>query len=850
MESAELFQMLNLNIDEYRPLAFFGIKAHEDHESIREWVKWCKRQGFRGFNIIVASDCAGRASEQWINMVLDAYETAIKTARDEGLEVWIFDDWGYPSGTAGGLVCTEDEYRAKKLVISHNLILKKGDHVTLTMPDNVVAAGILKNNTFEGIKIKPKGRFEYTCNDDYVHIVFVSWDYDEHSSKSSCKSYPGDPAMSCIDLLNPNATEKFLSVMHERYYQRFSEYFGSVIKGFFYDEPYLRFDFPYSQGLFDEFRKKKGYDLPEVLPYLMVNIKENHPAAINKYIDDFFDVYTDIAADSFYGILSRWCAGHNVELTGHMDLDHHLNTLNTISGHFFKNMKYNDRPAIDVIWAQIEPGEFADFPRYAGSVKRLLGRRHAVSETFAGMGQGLHGDLMRYITDHQVIRGIDDFHLMYSNNKPDSPAESPQMPNHMLQKPFGKLIYERIAAASAISSYGKFAGGTALYVPDYDLYRAQLSIGSLTANNAEKFIWEWVNDIARELAYMPSNFDYIWDEAILSLELAEGGLMTGSGYVIDTIILPPNCSIRDEVAKRLKLFAASGGRIISVFRYNPALEQEAILCSELSSLKALVGSPVTVTPSGRISLCTRTGDGKTVYMLLNESAENIEAEICINESGNLYEADLRNGSTRLISSAGPFRFSTLFEGCELKVFVADRTASDAIVTGMPDDSPFRSWTAQKETDCIEPFDWRIVLPDNSEKQLDGRNWPDWGSLGWPEYSGFMKYISYFEYDSDITNAVLCMPGLHYHAIVYVDGQEAGRLAYRPYRLYLSGLTKGRHKLEITVYNTGANEVAGTIETEKKKYSRRFAHMAAYDRKRLKSGLLGPVLIYPFSPSKQ
>ncbi|WP_252891447.1 hypothetical protein [Thermoclostridium stercorarium] len=58
------------------------------------------------------------------------------------------------------------------------------------------------------------------------------------------------------------------------------------------------------------------------------------------------------------------------------------------------------------------------------------------------------------------------------------------------------------------------------------------------------------------------------------------------------------------------------------------------------------------------------------------------------------------------------------------------------------------------------------------------------------------------------------------------------------------MEKGRHKLEIVVYNTGANEVVGTLEAEKRKYSKRFAHMAAYDRKRLKSGLLGPVKIYP------
>lgn len=87
-----------------------------------------------------------------------------------------------------------------------------------------------------------------------------------------------------------------------------------------------------------------------------------------------------------------------------------------------------------------------------------------------------------------------------------------------------------------------------------------------------------------------------------------------------------------------------------------------------------------------------------------------------------------------------------------------------------------------------------------------------------------------------------MPGLHYHAIVSIDGKEVGRIAYKPYELVLSGLNKGQHMLEVTVYNTGANEVVGTIEAEERRYSKRFAHMASYDRKRLKSGLLGPVNI--------
>jgi len=340
---------------------------------------------------------------------------------------------------------------------------------------------------------------------------------------------------------------------------------------------------------------------------------------------------------------------------------------------------------------------------------------------------------------------------------------------------------------------------------------------------------------------MPCDFDYIWDEAILMLELVDGGLLTKSGHIIDTIILPPNCTIKDDIARKLNLFCRSGGRIISVFRYNPMLEKEAILCSELSSLKGLVNPPVSVSPGSMISLCTRIGEGKTVYMLLNESPEDTEVDICINSKGMIYEANLIDGSLTLISAERPFRFLTGFYGCELKVFIADTMVSG----NAPSDSiTIKPGTVRRRKTGIEPYNWQVTLPDSKEVRLDGKKWPDWASLGWPEYSGYIKYTAYFDYDLGETDAILCMPFLHYHAIVSVDGKEAGRIAYKPYELILRGLSKGRHKLEIKVYNTGANEVVCTIEAEKKRYSKRFAHMAAYDRKRIKSGLLGPVTIYP------
>ena len=40
MEFLNIYNLLDIDLDKHRPLAFFGVKAHKSHESIRDWVKW------------------------------------------------------------------------------------------------------------------------------------------------------------------------------------------------------------------------------------------------------------------------------------------------------------------------------------------------------------------------------------------------------------------------------------------------------------------------------------------------------------------------------------------------------------------------------------------------------------------------------------------------------------------------------------------------------------------------------------------------------------------------------------------------------------------------------------------
>ncbi len=79
--------------------------------------------------------------------------------------------------------------------------------------------------------------------------------------------------------------------------------------------------------------------------------------------------------------------------------------------------------------------------------------------------------------------------------------------------------------------------------------------------------------------------------------------------------------------------------------------------------------------------------------------------------------------------------------------------------------------------------------------------------GMPFYGGNITYISEIETgDCDIEIEANYYKGALIG--VKVDGKERGVIAYAPYRLKVPGLTKGKHKIEFTLYGTRINTFGG------------------------------------------
>lgn len=98
--------------------------------------------------------------------------------------------------------------------------------------------------------------------------------------------------------------------------------------------------------------------------------------------------------------------------------------------------------------------------------------------------------------------------------------------------------------------------------------------------------------------------------------------------------------------------------------------------------------------------------------------------------------------------------------------------------------------------------------------------------------------------ADGTHALL-NPPIREAAIVYVNGKRVGALWHPPYRLDISGLVHpGDNRLEVHVFNTAINELAGQPKRDltqlRAKFGTRFEPQDQDRVKPVKSGMLGPV----------
>ena len=323
--------------------------------------------------------------------------------------------------------------------------------------------------------------------------------------------------------------------------------------GFMGDEPSFP-GVPYTARIYDEFERRKGYDIRPHLAQLFVSPPTEESRRMRA---DYWDVWTDLYRDNFFGLQAEWCAREKLEFLMHLCGEEDMRTLLALNGDFFKCLRPVQVPGVDAIWRQIWPDKIADYAKLASSVAHLQGRPRSFSEGYAVYGRGLSVEQAKWVLDHHLVRGINLFQTMsfLSSREgfrpyfcPPDLNLSPQWPHFAQLFAYGNRMSYLLSVGVPAAAIGLYYPTTSGWLGDFEADRSGLAI-------------------ARQLLEQQRDFDFVDEDSLQHvLKIESGALVNRSGQRYRAFLIPPLKVISAPALAQLEAFARSGGQVIFLGR--------------------------------------------------------------------------------------------------------------------------------------------------------------------------------------------------------------------------------------------------------------------------------------------
>ncbi|MFI5267001.1 MAG: glycosyl hydrolase, partial [Chloroflexota bacterium] len=569
---------------EFRPVPMWFWNGDIDEEEIRRQVRAFAEGGLGGFQIAARTGLSTPyLSQRWFDLV----DLAAQEAAPHGLQVWLADEYPYPSGAAGGeLTLRHPEYRAWHMR-SRSANVRVGARLDLAAPGSVLLhAGAVP--MMDGVADWTQAR----DLSSFVGITQPEMVFAEPAfglSKKRSFSYgprptldwtaPGEPRVDewqvwliaaaeiapykffghYVDLCNADAVRAFLAMTYQRYADRLTPAVWQQLTGFFLDEAHPP---SWSWSLPQAFARRNGYDLVTQLPALWTDVGPR-TAAIRH---DYWQTVTELFMESFHRPIAEWCRSHGVQLSLEVD-----STRNSVQRH--AHVAGNDPGhekvggTLDELHAETRP-RFRAHPRFPASLAAQVGLNRVLVESYHSIGWSLTFQDMKALADRLAAQGANlfVFHaFLYSLGglrKWDAP------PSQFLQNPYWlhfSHFTDYLSRLCYALSRGRRAASVALLDPITSLWThgsgAGSSIGGGPDAVAKRVAGDW-QYLQRELEAAQRPFDSLDPLLMSEGRVAEGMLHLGeAGYRV--IILPPMASLETAAWAKLEEFAAAGGTVIA-----------------------------------------------------------------------------------------------------------------------------------------------------------------------------------------------------------------------------------------------------------------------------------------------
>ena len=779
-------------------------------EIIDEQLDEMQRLGIRAFYILAEpknfrpdSMPTNLSPEYLTDEYFELCAYALKKGKKLGMNCWIYDEGGWPSGSACGKVMKDHPEFAREVLKFCERTFSAGNAYK-TSSDDVIAAFLDDNEIIED---------GYIFKDDAVVTEYIAEKEDGN--------YP--------DLLNKNATEYFISITHQKYVEALKNEFKETINAVFTDEPKVSL-MPFNKDLADKYESTYG---ESVIPHLPLIAKRKAVTEENVFIlHRWYDLCSRMFCDNFLLPCKNHANKNGIDFTGHLDKDHTPHGCMNGGGNFnlMRALRCFDIPGIDVIWRQLYPeNETTDindinafngfFPRYASSAAAQNGTKLAMSEIFGVAGPGLTYDIMRYTVGYQAVRGINIFNPFNFPLGRKGQLLAQELPIFTENQPYYRYLgqfnsyTERL---SYISSLGERVYDTALYYPVSDFQ------GGLKSDDiAKKF-----DSIGRKLEDMAVDFDIVDDDIIQTSKITDNGILHIGRAKYKNIIIPENAYIPHATQAALDNFISCGGKVLY----------------DISSL-----SPAVKFDGFGLRVMHRKAENAEIFCLFRETGETGDYQIYL-PSAKGYLIDLESGKMQHLKTENCILNISLAIGETAVVLLTEEIFEAESKNHFKDEFNISGeFTFRKETELVCNADG-FYNKNYSDKEV-ALKLGDWSCVIGSEYSGSAVYETTFTLPCEKIGkrGKIDLGEVHFSASVYLNDRFLGTSIMTPHCLKIpAGLLSRENNLKIIVANTSANWYLHTDYFDKwnvEELSPYFEGEINLAKDSVSGGLYGPVVLY-------
>ena len=403
----------------YRGKPFWSWNGELEEAELFRQISVMQQMGMGGFFIHSRTGLSTEyLGEEWFRLT----SAAIDEARRLGLEAWLYDEDRWPSGTAGGLVTQDPQFRMK--FMSLHIV----DGARFAWRDDLVAAFACR---LDGLDFSDCTRIEVdTPPSDYAERKVLEFTIEIMSRSSFYNGH------TYVDTMNRAATDRYIELTHEQYRRRCGEEFGRTVRGIFTDEPHRGPVFsgfgihnenrlqmtPWTDDLPALYRERFGGDLVELLPDLFLKRDGDAVAPVKLR---YMELTQQLFLDNYLKPLATWCDAHGLQLTGHALHEDSLTAQACMQGSLMRSYEHMQLPGVDVL---TEGNRNPLIVKQLTSVARQLGKSWLLSELYGCTGWQMNFRGHKEVGDWQAILGINvrchhlSWYTMEGEAKRDYPA--------------------------------------------------------------------------------------------------------------------------------------------------------------------------------------------------------------------------------------------------------------------------------------------------------------------------------------------------------------------------------------------------------------------------------------------